>query len=167
MLERRSFLRLAIGLTLAAATAPTLAAETAPMSPSTPRALRLLAAMARLLYPHDGLPDANYEAVAGALLSRAGQDPALAATLDSGSVALDAAAGGDWLALPPPERLALLAAHEATPFFQAVRSHTMLALYADPAIWTRFGYGGDAWARGGYVNDVGDLDWLPEPELPR
>jgi hypothetical protein len=166
MLERRSFLRLAIGLTLAAATAPAVASEaTAPASAA--RQHQLLTAMARLLYPHDALPDSSYARIVDTLLARAVTDGALATLLTAGVAELDAAAGGDWLAAAPAERLSLLAARESTPFFQAVRTHTLSGLYTDPAMWTRFGYGGDAWARGGYVNDVGDLDWLPEPELPR
>lgn len=166
MLERRSFLRLAIGLTLAAATTPGVATDDAAGSRAA-RQQNMLTAMTRLLYPHDGLPDATYAAIADTLLARTSADVALATTLAVGLAELDAAAGGDWLAAPPAERLALLAARESTAFFQAVRSHTMLGLYTDPSIWARFGYGGDAWARGGYVNDVGDLDWLPEPELPQ
>lgn len=165
MLERRAFLRLAIGLTLGAATAPAVAAPVTDVSAARQHAL--LTAMARLLFPHDALPDATYARLADTLLARAVTDGSLATLLASGMADLDAAAGGDWLAAPPAERLALLAARESSAFFQAVRSHTLLGLYSDPAIWTRFGYGGDAWARGGYVNDVGDLDWLPEPELPR
>lgn len=166
MLERRSFLRFAVGLTLAAATTPAMAAE-ATTRTGAARQHDLLTAIARLLYPYDALPDSSYARIVGTLLARAVTDGALATLLATGVAELDAAAGGDWLAAPPAERLALLAARESTPFFQAVRTHTLFGLYTDPALWTRFGYGGDAWARGGYVNDVGDLDWLPEPELPR
>ena len=167
MNERRLFLQLAVGLALGGAVSSGRSDDATTATDATARPLRWLAAMARLLYPHNALPDATYERVAAALLERATREPALRTQLDAGIAALDADTGGDWLAATPEERLLRLAAAEASPFFQTVRMHTMLSLYADPAIWEGFGYGGDAWARGGYVNDVGDLDWLPEPEAPR
>ena len=162
--SRRAFLKSAA--TLVACTGLGLrAAHAASVDASDDkRDARILATLSRLLYPHAAVPDTRYASVADALMHKAAGDSATQALLDAGIAALDAKAGGDWLAASPGEQLTHVASIESTPFFQAVRVHTMLHLYSDAKLWTQYGYGGDAWSAGGYLRNLNDIDWLPEPK---
>ncbi|HSN72253.1 MAG TPA: hypothetical protein VLT59_12130 [Steroidobacteraceae bacterium] len=136
------------------------AAPAAPLSPED-RATLLL--VARRLYPHDGLPDEPYLGVVDALAGAA-QDPNALAVIRAGLEQLDAVVDGSWRGASAEAQTAALARIADEPFFAVVRQTTAFALYNNPLVWERFGYGGDAWRFGGYLNrGLADIDWLPHP----
>jgi len=161
--SRRGFLKESFALAaLAFGAGNAHAASGTPMT--GPRAARMLTVMAATLYPHASLPPALYSSVSAAVLSKANRDPPVRQMLDSGLLELDAASGGDWLALSPAAQLGSLVQRQNGAFFQFVRGMTALNLYSNPEVWTRFGYGGDAWSFGGYAGkNLDDINWLPEP----
>lgn len=150
-----------------------LAGPIAALVPSTSWALSLntlnehsgktLLQFARLLYPHKGLEDAVY-ALAVKDLDAAAADPATAELLNSGIAALDETAQGAWLLIPEAQQLEIIRGMETTPFFQKVRSTTVVSLYNNDMAFAHFGYEGPAFSKGGYLGrGFNDLDWLPEP----
>ena len=66
-------------------------------------------------------------------------------------------AGAGWEA----DRVGLLRRIEQTPFFQAVRGGMMVGLYNNPEVWPHFGYEGESFSKGGYLDrGFNDIDWL-------
>lgn len=125
---------------------------------------RTLMAMARQLYPHPTLGDMYYAKVAEDLDLAAKADPALAKQLKDGVATLDRAMHIRWLDLSEGNQLRVLAKAEKTPFFQTVRSTTIVSLYNNPLVWRHFGYEGPSFPFGGYrERGFDDLAWLPNP----
>ncbi len=115
--------------------------------------------MIHTIAPHDGLDEAAYALVVGAL------DADAAASADSRRDLLDGlkSLGTDFAAASEPDRVKILQAHEASSFFQAVRLKTVMVLYDNPIAWAHFGYEGEAFSKGGYLHrGFNDLKWLPE-----
>jgi hypothetical protein len=137
-------------------------AEPAPAGLAEPERSTLLL-VARRLYPHDDLPDRPYLGAVEALAGAA-QDPTVREVIRAGLARLDEVSGGAWAAAPAAQQTAALESVASEPFFGIVRQTTAFALYNDPAVWEAFGYGGDAWRYGGYLNrGLADIDWLPHP----
>jgi hypothetical protein len=120
-----------------------------------------LAAMIKTLAPHDGLDDAAYAMVVGAI-DRGAATPAAVADLKAGIASL-----GDGFALASEAtRVERLKAIESTAFFQGTRVTTLLVLYNNPFAFAHFGYEGEAFSKGGYLaRGFNDLRWLPEVPL--
>jgi hypothetical protein len=169
---RRAFLHggaVAMGV---AAVAP--AALAAPQATSLAKTFRVLGAgpaktllqMARDIFPHDRLPDRYYADALRPLERAMAKDKALAALLRGGVRELDAAAnahfGAAYAAVPAEaDRVALLTAIEATPFFQKIRGDMVTSLYDNKAVWPLLGYEGSSWEHGGYLaRGFNDIDWL-------
>lgn len=134
------------------------ASEVVHLKPST---FATLVTMARDIYPHDRLGDRFYAVVAMA------HDTADAAPgIEAGVATLDALAVGaghpsyaetGW----EIDRVALLRQIEATPFFQGIRGGMMISLYNNPDVWPHFGYEGESYSEGGYLDrGFNDIDWL-------
>jgi len=120
--------------------------------------------MTRQLYPHDSLADAYYAALVQELDSEAKDNADTAELLAQGVAELDAALGIDWLDLSDGNQLKVLRAIETTSFFAKVKSKTVVSLYNNPLVWRHFGYEGEAFSKGGYINrGFDDLTWLPDP----
>ncbi len=170
--SRRGFLRgggLALG---AAAVAP--AALAAPAADGLVSAFRTLGPatgktllrMARDVFPHDRLADRYYAAAISPYEKAAGKDAALKALLKDGVAALDQAArqrfGQPYAAVAAEsDRVSLLTAIEAGPFFQKIRGDMVTSLYDNKAVWPLLGYEGSSWEKGGYLNrGFNDIDWL-------
>jgi hypothetical protein len=50
---------------------------------------------------------------------------------------------------------------EKSPFFQKVRSGLVTGLYNQKEIWPLFGYEGEAYSKGGYIQrGFDDIEWL-------
>ena len=65
---------------------------------------------------------------------------------------------------PPGNQRRALEAIAADPFFQTIRFKTIAVLYNDPLVWQAFGYEGEAFEYGGYIErGFDDLGWLPDP----
>lgn len=119
----------------------------------------ILMAAARTIAPHDKLEDAAYAFVIRALDTGAAKDEALRKQLKEGTALL----GAGFAAAPESERVEALRKVEATPFFQGLRVQTLQVLYSTPLAYAYFGYEGEAFSKGGYLQrGFNDLRWLPE-----
>jgi hypothetical protein len=118
-----------------------------------------LLAATRTIAPHDKLEDAAYAFVVRALDAAAAKDEALHRQLKEGVASLGAGfAGGS-----ESVRVEALRRIEATPFFQNLRVQTLLVLYSTPLAYAYFGYEGEAFSKGGYLQrGFNDLRWLPD-----
>ena len=164
-LDRRGFLHktgiltgvLAAGSPLALL-APSRAWAVDLTSLTSAEAATLLAAV-RTIAPHDKLEDAAYAFVIRSLDSAAAKDETLRKQLKEGAASL----GAGFVAAPESERVEALRKIEATPFFQNLRVQTLQVLYSTPLAYAYFGYEGEAFSKGGYLQrGFNDLRWLPE-----
>lgn len=117
--------------------------------------------MARDIYPHDRVGDRFY-----AIAVKGYDSDEQKAMVAEGIAALDAAAkaagfdsylAAGWEA----ERVAILRGIEDTAFFQTVRGGLVTGLYNQKEIWPIFGYEGESFSKGGYIDrGFDDIDWL-------
>ena len=139
------------------------AMELKALSPAT---MASLIQMARDVYPHDRIADRFYAiAVKGHDETAAGDD-AHKTMIEDGIADLDAraqAAGGTsylgtgW----EIDRVALLRQIESDGFFQAVRGGLVVGLYNQKEVWPVFGYEGESFSKGGYMDSgFDDIAWL-------
>jgi hypothetical protein len=154
---RRRFLaatgQAALGAWAIASNAYALAAPLARLDLDVPRQ-RTLTRIARLIYPHDGLPDSVYAAVVGDLID----DSQDASTLRAG---LESLSG--FLELDEAQQIAVLKSIENGPFFAAVKTPLMWGLYNRPELRALINYPGPSLPFGGYIRrGFDDIDWLPE-----
>lgn len=121
-----------------------------------------LMAVARTIAPHDKLDEAAYALVVQALDADAAKDEKSHAMLKEGIVNL----GPGFAATSERDRVDALKKMESSGFFQALRLKTLQVLYSNPIAYSYFGYEGEAFSRGGYLNHgFNDLRWLPEVPL--
>lgn len=124
--------------------------------------------MARDVFPHDRLEDKYYAQVLSPLAESALADKELAALLKDGVATLDEQAQKVFSkayldVASEADRVTLLKAMEDTAFFQKIKGDLMMGIYNNQELWPRFGYGGSAWEKGGYVNRGYDKnDWIEE-----
>ena len=126
-----------------------------------PAAFATLVQMARDIYPHDRIPDENY------VLAVKGYDtPEAAPAIMAGIAALDAAAQGHGFASYietgwERDRVDILRAMEDSVFFQQIRGGLVTGLYNQKAVWPIFGYEGESYSQGGYIDrGFNDINWL-------
>lgn len=126
-----------------------------------PRTMATLIQMARDIYPHDHVGDEFYA------VAVKGYDTAEAAPgIEAGIAALDAAAQGrghaDYLSVGwERDRADILRSMEESPFFQQIRGGLVTGLYNQKAVWPLFGYEGESFSKGGYINrGFDDINWL-------
>jgi hypothetical protein len=110
------------------------------------------ASEARLVFPHDRLPDAVYAGIVGELLL----DPELAPVLNSGVLEL-----GDFLSAADEAQISRLTAIEKGEFFETLQLQLRLALYRTPELWELIGYPGPSFPVGYAERGFDDIDWLP------
>ncbi len=122
--------------------------------------------LARLLYPHDEIPNSVYaEVLDDALSATADSNGSFAKTLAAAEAALDARADGDFLELEEAEQIAALRAVESEDFFVAIHGVVGYRLYNNATVWQHIGYEGPSYQEGGYLHrGAGDIDWLDEGE---
>ncbi|WP_412506492.1 Twin-arginine translocation pathway signal [Roseovarius sp. SYSU LYC5161] len=125
------------------------------------RTMATLIQMARDIYPHDHLGDEYYARAVK------GYDTAEAAEgVEAGIAGLDAAArhkGFDsYLSVGwERDRVDILRGMEDSPFFQQVRGGLVTGLYNQKEVWPLFGYEGESYSKGGYINrGFDDINWL-------
>jgi hypothetical protein len=122
-----------------------------------------ISAAARIMYPHDALPDDVYARVAEKLAEAAREDSGAARAIEGGVSALDGC--GPFAELSGDEQLETLKGIEGSDFFELVRSTAVVEVYSDQRTWQLVGYEGPSFDKGGYINrGFNDLDWLPDPE---
>jgi hypothetical protein len=121
-----------------------------------------LMSVARTIAPHDGLEDAAYALVVKAIDAAAAADEHIRTLVSSGLAGL----GEDFASRTEAARVEALKAVEHTEFFQLLRSTTLANLYSSAIAYTHFGYEGEAFSKGGYLNrGFNELDWLPDVPL--
>ncbi|PTX55482.1 hypothetical protein C8N43_0121 [Litoreibacter ponti] len=134
------------------------AMETTALKPDT---FATLVQMARDIYPHDKVADEFY------VIAVKGYDTAEAAEgIEAGIAALDAAAQGKghdsylgtgW----ERDRVDILRGIEDSAFFQQIRGGLVTGLYNQKAVWPIFGYEGESFSQGGYLErGFNDINWL-------
>ena len=139
------------------------ALELKALSPAT---MATLIQMARDIYPHDRIADEYYAIAVKGHDETAAGDAAHKAMIEDGIADLDARAqaagtpsylGTGW----ENDRVALLRQIESGGFFQAVRGGLVVSLYNQKAVWPIFGYEGESFSKGGYINrGFDDIAWL-------
>jgi hypothetical protein len=127
----------------------------------TPAQMATLLQMARDIYPHDKVPDQYYAVAVKGYDAEDKKDLVAAgiAELDAAAVAQGHA---DYLSIGWEEdRVKVLQAVESTVFFQTVRSGLVTGLYNQKEVWPIFGYQGESFSQGGYIErGFDDIDWL-------
>jgi hypothetical protein len=121
--------------------------------------------MARVMYPHDALPDEVYAGVGTTLAEAAADDAETGRMIAEGVQGLDDDGDGDFTQRTAEEQLRAVQAIEGSPFFELVRSTAVVGIYSDERTWKAFGYEGPSFDQGGYLHrGFNDLDWLPDPD---
>ncbi len=169
-LSRRNLLRSG-GMTAAVAVVAPSATFTGKAFAAAPVAVSAdsfatLVKMARDIYPHDKLADDIYAKVIDGIDAAAKDDAAGKALLEDGVAALNKAATATGAKsysdiAKEDDRVAILKAMEASPFFQKVRGSLVTGIYNNEAVWPSFGYEGESASKGGYINrGFNDVNWL-------
>ena len=147
-----------IGAGFMAAPDASWATETTALTPET---FATLVQMARDIYPHDKVGDQFY------VIAVKGYDSAdSAATIEAGIAALNAAAQGkgfaNYLAAGwEDDRVAILRGMEKSAFFQQIRGGLVTGLYNQKAVWPIFGYEGESFSQGGFIDrGFNDISWI-------
>ena len=113
--------------------------------------------VARVMFPHDMLPDIAYAKVVKAV-------EAEAETIEQGVAALDDPE--PFLGLDAEAQQRAVEGIEGTDYFELVRSTAVVELYDNPLVWKALGYEGPSVHLGGYLHrGYDDLDWLPDPPI--
>ncbi|PLW76101.1 Twin-arginine translocation pathway signal [Cohaesibacter celericrescens] len=126
-----------------------------------PASMATLVQMARDIYPHDRLADEYY-----AIAVKAYDTAEAASDIEAGVAALNAAARdkghASYLDMGwERDRVEILRAMEGSAFFQKVRGGLVTGLYNQKAIWPLFGYEGESFSKGGYIErGFDDINWL-------
>ncbi|YBV95033.1 gluconate 2-dehydrogenase subunit 3 family protein (plasmid) [Phyllobacteriaceae bacterium JZ32] len=134
--------------------------ETSALKPET---MATLIVLARDIYPHDQLADRFYAIAVKGQDAKAAKDPAHRTLIEDGVADLDRRAGsGGYRGIGwEDDRIAILRDIETTPFFQAVRGDLVVSLYNQKEIWPIFGYEGESYSKGGYIDrGFNDIEWL-------
>ncbi len=132
----------------------------------SPQTMATLIQMARDIYPHDRIADKIYAIAVKGHDDKAAEDAAHKALIEDGIADLDARAqaagapsylGTGW----EIDRVALLRQIESDGFFQAVRGGLVVSLYNQKEVWPIFGYEGESFSKGGYIErGFDDIAWL-------
>lgn len=127
----------------------------------TSEQMATLVQMARDIYPHDQVADRFYAIAVKGYDSEGTKD-----LVSAGVAELDAAAKAqghtNYLSIGWEEdRVKVLQAVEDTAFFQTVRAGLVTGLYNQKEVWPIFGYQGESFSQGGYIDrGFDDIDWL-------
>lgn len=126
-----------------------------------PETMATLIQIARDIYPHDHVGDEFYAAAVKGYDSEENKE-----NVEAGVAALNAAAvgkghpsyvGAGW----ERDRADILRSMEDSPFFQTVRGGLVTGLYNQKAVWPLFGYEGESYSKGGYIDrGFDDINWI-------
>jgi len=126
-----------------------------------PETMATLVQMARDIYPHDHVPTEFY------VIAVKGYDTSeTAAEIEAGVEALNGAAMGmghaSYVAMGwERDRVDVLRGIEKSAFFQKIRGGLVTGLYNQKAVWPLFGYEGESFTQGGYLErGFDDIAWL-------
>ena len=132
----------------------------------SPETMATLIQMARDIYPHDRIADKIYAIAVKGHDDKAAEDAGHKALIEYGIADLDsraqAAGAPSYLGVGwEIERVALLRQIESGDFFQAIRGGLVVGLYNQKEIWPVFGYEGESFSMGGYMDrGFDDIAWL-------
>jgi hypothetical protein len=132
----------------------------------SPETMASLIQMARDIYPHDRIADQYYATAVKGHDDKAAEDAAHKALIEEGIADLDKramdAGHGSYLGTGwEVDRVALLRQIESSGFFQAVRGGLVVGLYNQKEVWPVFGYEGESFSQGGYIErGFDDIAWL-------
>jgi hypothetical protein len=168
-IRRREFLKTTTGLLTGLIVAGSPLALIAPgrawavdLTVFTSSEAATLMSVARTIAPHDKLDDAAYALVVQAVDSDAAKDGNIRKVFREGFGRL----GAEFVKAAEVDRVAALKRVESSEFFQAMRLKTLQVLYASSIAYAYFGYEGEAFSKGGYVErGFNTLRWLPEVPL--
>ena len=117
-------------------------------------------AMTRQLFPHDKLGDEYYWVVVESIDKEMAGSPELAAEIRDGLAQLSQAAGGDFTAVDADKQIEAMKKLEGTAFFSDMLNKTQFYFYNNKTVWSKFGYEGSSWEKGGYINrGFNDVKW--------
>lgn len=131
-----------------------------------PRTLATLIQVARDIYPHDQIADRFYAAAVKSHDEKAGEDDLHRALIEDGIATLDTMAKakghGSYLDIGwEADRVDMLRSIDDSPFFQAVRGGLVVGLYNQQEVWALFGYEGESYSKGGYLDrGFDDIAWI-------
>tara|TARA_R110000787_G_scaffold137296_1_gene250075 strand:- start:4024 stop:4548 length:525 start_codon:yes stop_codon:yes gene_type:complete len=127
----------------------------------SPESMATLIQLARDIYPHDHIGDEFYAAAVK------GYDSGESAKMiEDGIAGLNAAARGKGFANYldagwERDRIDILRGMENSEFFQTIRGGLVTGLYNQKAVWPLFGYEGESYSKGGYIDrGFDDINWL-------
>ena len=141
--------------------AGTDAAWATEMNALKPDTFATLVQMARDIYPHDHVGDEYYVAAV-----KGYDTPDSADEIEAGIETLNAAARasghGSYLDVGwERDRVDILRGMEDSAFFQKIRGGLVTGLYNQKAVWPLFGYEGESYSEGGYIDrGFDDINWL-------
>ena len=169
-LSRRGFLRrsasgfaAAIAITSTGALLNASEAWALDVKGLNPETMKTLILVARDIYPHDKIADRYYAIAMKVYDDKAASNPAMRGEIEGFVAALDGAAGeGGYVGRPwEADRVALLKNQSADPMFETIRSGLVVSLYNQKEIWPIFGYEGESFSKGGYIErGFDDISWL-------
>lgn len=126
-----------------------------------PETMATLVQMARDIYPHDRIADEYY------VVAVKGYDTAEgSAEIEAGIAEVNAAAvaagQASYLAIGwEKDRVDVLRSIEDSAFFQKIRGGLVTGLYNQKAVWPLFGYEGESFSKGGYIDrGFADIAWI-------
>ena len=122
-----------------------------------PQTMASLVQLARDIYPHDRIGDEFY-----AIAVKGYDTPEQAPNIEAGISMLDNMSGGNYLSIGwEADRNAVLRRIQDTDFFQMIRGGLVVGLYNQKEVWPIFGYEGESYSKGGYVDrGFNDISWL-------
>ncbi len=131
-----------------------------------PQTMATLIQIARDTYPHDRIADKHYAIAVKGHDDTAAEDEAFRAMIEDGVAGLDTMAaakghagylGTGW----EIDRVAMLREIEGGPFFQTIRGGLVVGLYNQKEVWPVFGYEGESYSKGGYLErGFDDIAWI-------
>lgn len=121
-----------------------------------------MARLARILFPHDEIPDEVYASVISYVFETFASDPGNAKLIKEAELALDGSGNSPWFDRDEDEQIRVVTGIQDATFFTAILGTVRGAFYYNPAVWKYLGYPGSSKEHGGYKNrGFNDIDWLP------
>jgi hypothetical protein len=117
---------------------------------------------ARLLFPHDAVPDQVYAEAMASVLAGFEANPQTAGLLDSAEAALNAQQFESFYDLDEAGQIVAIKNIQDEAFFAAILGAVRGAFYYHPALWEHINYPGSSKEFGGYLHrGFDDISWLP------
>jgi hypothetical protein len=119
--------------------------------------------MARLLYPHDAIPERVYAEVLDQAAATFATTPSFFEMLKHAETALNSQGPPRWTELDETRQIDAMRAIEHMDFFTTIQVTIQTKLYNHPAVWAVLGYEGPSFEKGGYIGrGAGAIDWPSE-----